>query len=185
MVSRVGLCCWLLLLPLSVAADSMRCEHGLVRSGDRGWQVERACGPPDIRERLESMVLVDGHVISTLERWHYNLGPRRLVREVELADGRVTRIGTGGYGYRRLPGGPCRPGTIRRGMTRLELLGRCGDPDVRETLAPRSYFHARLHARRIGAAREEWVYEFGPGDFTRIVTLEGGRVTGIEILSRR
>ncbi len=179
---------FLLLLPAGqVTADSMRCDGQLVRSGDRGWQVERACGVPDVREQLETVQTADGTVVARHERWYFNMGPQRLVREVELQEGRVTRIRSGGYGYRTLPGGPCRAREISRGMSRLELLGRCGEPDIRETLPPRRVVkHGRYgYGRVIGPDREEWVYEFRPGGLPRVVTLEGGEVTRVETLSRR
>lgn len=162
-----------LFLICGAAVGSLRCNGDLVHRGDRTWDVERACGEPDLREPIEFAVRADGATFSTLERWYFNEGPRRLVRMVDFRDGQVVAIRTGGYGYRDFPGSDCRAGLIQRGMTRMELLGECGLPAAQQVLQPGILHHAV-------PVREEWLYEFGPGRFARIVTLERGRVTRIE-----
>ena len=37
-------------------------------------------------------------VSRTVEVWTYDFGPNRFVRLVSIAEGRVTRVETGGYG---------------------------------------------------------------------------------------
>jgi len=171
----------LLLFALQAEA-SMRCEHGIAKRGDRTFEVERLCGEPDLREPLELTVAGDGTVITSVERWYYNHGPRRLVRMVDFRDGSVLRFQSGGYGYREFPGTLCAPRLLQRGMTRMELLGECGPPDAQQTLPPtRPRVLAHPHAfQRSVPAREEWYYEFGPGQLSRIVTLESGRVIRVE-----
>ncbi len=179
----------LFLLPLlalclawsSVQGSSLRCDGGLVSVGDRTWQVERMCGEPDLREPLEVVLIADGSLVTETERWYYNRGPRHLVRVVELRDGRVRGFDVDGYGYREFPGSGCPARLIQRGMSRMELLARCGPPDASQTLAPRRHVdtrHPGVHTLR--PLREEWMYELGSGQLGRIVTIEGGRVVRVE-----
>ncbi|MCC5858805.1 MAG: DUF2845 domain-containing protein [Ectothiorhodospiraceae bacterium] len=165
----------------SAQASSLRCDGGLVSVGDRTWQVERMCGEPDLREPLDVVLVADGSMVTETERWYYNRGPRYLVRVVEFRDGRVRGFDVDGYGYREFPGSGCPARLIQRGMSRMELLARCGPPDASQTLAPRRHVDPRypgVHALR--PFREEWMYEFGPGQLGRIVTIEGGRVVRVE-----
>ncbi len=154
-------------------ADTLRCGSDLVQRGDRTWDVRELCGEPDLKEPVAYHLRADGVTVATVERWYYNHGPQRLVRMVDFREGRVSAVRTGGYGYRTFPGSACRAGLIRRGMTRMELLGECGPPAASQVIQP-----ALLHYTV--PVREEWLYEFGRGRFTRIVTLQSGRVIRVE-----
>jgi hypothetical protein len=79
----------------------------------------------------------------------------------------------------------CQGGLVAVGDTKLDLLGKCGRPALTEQ---------RNVERGGGVLRggsgqaslvatvpvETWTYNFGPRQFVQYVTLEGGRVTGVE-----
>ena len=181
--------CWCLLallcLPALAEAGSVRCNDRVIRTGDLAWELERACGAPDAIEPLRSYVAPDGGVVAVRELWVYNFGPRRLMREIVVDDGRITTIRSSRTGYRALPGGPCRPTEIQRGMSRIDLLATCGEPDARTSLAPRAAGRSGVPGDVVGPAREQWVYDFSPRGLPRVVVLEGGTVTRVEKVSRR
>lgn len=171
-----------LLLPALATAGSLRCAGGMVSLGDPGAVVEARCGAPDLKEPLSETVLRGGTIVSEEERWSYNRGPNRLVRVVLLRNGRVSGFDSGGYGFRRFPGDRCKPRTIRRGLTRMELLGHCGPPDSSTTIPPRQ-IPGHIPGQRtqtLERPREEWIYSFGGNRFSRLVTLERGRVIRVE-----
>lgn len=59
-------------------------------------------GRDHARQAGDAPVLVQGPTAtSTIEVWAYDFGPQVLVRLVELRDGVVTRVETGGHGYSR------------------------------------------------------------------------------------
>jgi hypothetical protein len=175
----------LLWLPALAEAGGLRCDDRVIRSGDLAWELERACGAPDVREALRSVIAPDGGVVAVRELWVYNFGPRRLIREIEVEDGRIIAIRSARPGYRALPGGPCRSTEIRQGMSRVDLLATCGEPDARTLLAPRGAGRSGVPGHVIGPAREQWVYDFSPRELPRVVVLEGGTVTRVEQVSRR
>jgi hypothetical protein len=175
----------LLGLPALAEAGSLRCDDRVIRTGDLAWELERACGAPDVIEALRWVVAPDGGVFAVRELWVYNFGPRRLIREIDVENGRIIAIRSARPGYRALFGGPCRPTEIRRGMSRIDLLARCGEPDARTLLKPRAAGWWGVPGDVIGPAREQWVYDFSPRGLPRVVVLEGGTVTRVEQLSRR
>lgn len=177
---RLVLICGLaLLISGEAAGGTLRCDGALVGRGDRTWGVERLCGEPDLREPIEHAVLPFGRLVAFRERWYYNPGPLGLVRIVNFREGRVDSIDSGGRGYREFPGSRCPARLIRRNMTRMELLGECGEPDARQVLVP-GIPPYRSRGTVFVTVSEEWLYEFGPGRLSRIVTLERGRVTRVE-----
>ena len=92
-------------------ADTLRCDTGLVTTGDTAGELLTRCGRPtqvDQREVLRPPViwrdgrpwrLPGGDLVVPVELWTYNLGPNKLMRRVRLEDGRVKSIETLGYGY--------------------------------------------------------------------------------------
>ncbi len=80
----------------------------------------------------------------------------------------------------------CDGGLVSVGDTKLDLLAKCGapalvDPMTQERGAVRgSPTDSVAYTRRIVSTVEIWSYDFGPQRFTYLVTLEGGRVIGIE-----
>ncbi len=177
----------LLLLPVlalatgSAQADIMRCDGKVVSTGDRSYEVLQRCGEPSFRdewqERLAYHHLPSAHV----EEWYYDFGPARLVHVLRFRNGRLTDIDTDGYGFHENPG-HCSPGEIVFGMTQFALLSRCGEPAARERRLELRALPDKggRHAHPVTVRVDEWIYNFGPAHFIRIVTLVNGRVDRIE-----
>jgi len=71
----------------------------------------------------------------------------------------------------------CDGGIVSVGDSKLDLLGKCGNPTlVEERLAER--WGGSGHYLAVTA--EEWTYNFGPNRFLQFVTLVGGKVIRIE-----
>jgi hypothetical protein len=105
--------------PARVVIPRARCDYAAFHVGDRAWEILSRCGEPAVREQREltrSMARSlegprkegerparrAGEVASTttsLETWSYDFGPNVLVRHLELEDGVVVRVTTGGHGY--------------------------------------------------------------------------------------
>lgn len=172
----------LVLLALATPSEgSMRCGSRLVSTGDRDFDVRSACGEPDHRSMVWSSYLPARGWIAEEEVWYYNLGPQRLMRVLHFRQGRLRQIETAGYGFRPDSPGSCRPRDLSAGMSELELVARCGEPDavtIRRRAGP-SPPKAPWHG---GPERivEEWIYDFGPQHFYRVVTLHRGEVERVE-----
>jgi hypothetical protein len=84
------------------------CDPTGIRAGDSTYDLLSLCGEPVFRDVREEQVTVaegDGawatgtSMVIVKETWTYDFGPRALVRHVQVRDGRVTGVRTGGYGY--------------------------------------------------------------------------------------
>jgi hypothetical protein len=84
------------------------CEPSAIRAGDTTYDLLSRCGDPvfrDVREEILSVAEGNGQVASgastviVRETWTYDFGPRALVRYVEVREGGVSGVRTGGYGY--------------------------------------------------------------------------------------
>ena len=79
----------------------------------------------------------------------------------------------------------CRGGIVSVGDPKIDLLGKCGPPALREIRrGERSGFAWRriraAEGGRVDVVVETWSYDFGPRRFTQIATIENGRVARIE-----
>ncbi len=101
------------------AIPRARCETSALHVGERAYDLVAKCGEPAMRDltRVREVVAIvpdpglaaseprvavaDARATLEIETWAYDFGPRTLVRYVELRDGRIERIETGGYGYSR------------------------------------------------------------------------------------
>lgn len=90
------------------AADSLRCGNRLVLEGAAVEELERTCGRPDSVESIREPIMATRPNGSTyrvgttsIERWTYDRGPRRLVAVVTMEDGVVQSIEFPGRGERR------------------------------------------------------------------------------------
>lgn len=178
----------LLSLPIpEVVADTLRCDRQLVRTGDRKIEVREACGEPDVVVPLYSVYTTRHGPVVTHEEWQYNFGPQRLVRFMHFRNGRLTRIRSGRSGFRTTQGSCSSPGALERGLSELELLARCGEPEHRETIVIDRHYRVEKLGRVFeeGLPGEEWLYEFGSGRFPRVVTVVNGRVVDVDKLRRR
>ena len=78
----------------------------------------------------------------------------------------------------------CDGGIVQVGDAKLDLLGKCGAPALRDA-RPTSRGAVILEGGRVAlestaATSEEWTYNFGPRSFLMRVTLEGGKVVEIQ-----
>ncbi len=168
-------------LPLG-EAGAARCKNGIVGPGDGRFEVERACGEPDYIDRQAESYLPGVGLVGTVEEWYYNDGPRRLIQIFVFRNGDLVREETAGHGFNRFSARSCSPYDLNRGMTKFELLTRCGEPDYRDTrwqVSPGFRSHAGAASRV-----EEWVYNFGPNQFIRHVRIVDGRIADVQLGDR-
>jgi hypothetical protein len=99
----------LLLLPVA-NAYALRCGGRVVSEGDSSLRLREYCGNPAQIEQREERVEVERYdslhqryyreqQVKPYEIWIYNFGPQRLINRIEVRDGVIKRITTGGYGY--------------------------------------------------------------------------------------
>ena len=186
MITKRGLCALISLccLPLvTLAADGMRCEGGLIDRGALKLEVLAACGEPAHRERWFQGQQAP---FSPVEVWTYNFGPNQFLRRLHFREGRLRQIETDGYGFRPSSASRCEPREIQPGLSGYRLRQLCGSPDsidVIEVLAPLRQSHWNGGHRPVPVQpvhRELWVYNFGARHFLREVTLENGRVVMVD-----
>lgn len=81
---------FILALPLA-SAETLRCGSQLVNTGDRAFEVERKCGPPDQRDVLGYILGDYGRQELIIEEWVY--GPRNGALKILTFEGnRLTDI---------------------------------------------------------------------------------------------
>jgi hypothetical protein len=74
----------------------------------------------------------------------------------------------------------CRGGIISVGDSRIDLITKCGEPDLKDS-------HTEEISERLGkdtrtkliVTVDEWTYNFGPSQLIRIVTMKNGRIADI------
>ncbi|WP_242344603.1 DUF2845 domain-containing protein [Anaeromyxobacter terrae] len=80
----------------------------------------------------------------------------------------------------------CDRGVISLGDSQLDVLGKCGEPALRDSRTEESATAVRdegsraVSGVRVSTVVHAWTYNFGPQRFMYVVTLEGGKVIGIE-----
>lgn len=162
-------------------AAAMRCGGQLIGEGDRSYEVRRACGPPQAIESLDRGH--HGRHAPHEETWYYDLGERRLLRVLSFRDGELRRIETRGRGAvaDSAREGACRPTEIRPGMTRYELVRRCGEPAERTHRHVLRKAFPRTHPHLVQEVLvEEWFYDFERTYLPRRLRLVDGEVVDIE-----
>lgn len=115
MIKRVFLL--FLLLAISHSALAMRCNSRLALEGDSSYKFLQVCGEPDYIERsvvynsvalktpLESSFHRNQQIVQKreealqVEKWTYNFGPRRFIREVTFVNGVAQSIEIKGRGF--------------------------------------------------------------------------------------
>lgn len=183
-------------------ADSIRCEGGLVQTGDAKIDLLAKCGRPSLVEdaTVEKAAFdvrngVGRRVISGVDVWTYDFGPSRFVQVVRLVRGRVQSVAGGGYGYAeeqpwrgRPAKARCEPSALSVGKLTLEVLARCGEPAVKdewteETAAVRTEGEGKgetVYTDVVTRTVALWTYDFGPNRFVRFARVEDGRVTRVD-----
>lgn len=162
-------------------ADAMRCDGKVIRTEDRSFDVLRYCGEPSFRDEWDEYLAYHHVPTAHVEEWYYNFGRSRLLHVLRFRNGRLTAIDTDGYGFDE-GGRNCRPVEIVAGMSQFALLSRCGTPNARERRIelrslPRKGGH---RSYPVSVRVDEWIYNFGPSSFIRIVTLVNGRVDRVD-----
>lgn len=163
------------------AAHGFRCGNQLIEEGDRKYDVVEKCGEPDYRDRRAGVFLEGIGPIGATEIWYYNEGPTRLLRVLTFRRGRLRSVETGGRGFNEnLVKDACDPYQLDIGMSKYELLNRCGEPVARNSWLEYagSRFHRRHHLHGTVLV-EEWIYTFGSNRFRRYIRIINGRVVGI------
>jgi hypothetical protein len=101
-------------------ADSMRCGHRIVQTGDSLHEVRSLCGEPAAaRQRFETRTELRRVVVDCgsakrphrrcervervsrevrIDEWIYDFGPRRFIQYLTFADGWLERVEAGGRG---------------------------------------------------------------------------------------
>jgi hypothetical protein len=75
----------------------------------------------------------------------------------------------------------CARGIVSLGDTKVDLLGKCGEPALRDgwTVSTAIFVPHATGASAAGVI-EQWTYDFGSSRFLQVVTLEMGKVVAIE-----
>lgn len=163
-------------------AHAFRCGHDLIQEGDRPHEVRSHCGEPDYRDRHADAYLEGIGPLDVTETWYYNPGPSGLVRILTFRRGKLRSIETGGRGFNETRvGGRCDPYALDVGMSKFELLGRCGEPAARDQWLAHDPTRFTKRTGPIGVVLvEEWTYTFGPNRFRRFIRIVNGRITDID-----
>jgi hypothetical protein len=197
-----------LLLALPAAADSIRCDGGIVQSGDTTLDLIGKCGLPAVREaddvgRSRARLAGDRsafsatEVTTTVERWTYDFGPSRFLQVVTLSGGRVSTVERGGYGHgaatqasATIRRASCDHLSFREGEPSSEVLLRCGPPATRDeqvvtevaavTTGDGAGPGVVVDAVRSTRLIETWTYDFGPSVLVRVLTLHDGVLRKVE-----
>lgn len=76
----------------------------------------------------------------------------------------------------------CAGGLVSAGDYKLDLVGKCGWPALREHVSDRTAVQqdGMGRIRSATASTERWTYDFGPNRFIQLVVLELGRIVSIE-----
>lgn len=80
----------------------------------------------------------------------------------------------------------CDGGIVAVGDTKVDVLGKCGEPALREARAAStaavvvSGQPATVTGGAVSGTVERWTYDFGRGRFLMVVTLEAGKVVLLE-----
>jgi hypothetical protein len=78
----------------------------------------------------------------------------------------------------------CAGGLVSVGDATIDLLGKCGEPTLREGRADLTTVAYRTDGASVKRAStvtvERWTYDFGASRFLMFVTVEGGKVTFID-----
>lgn len=179
----VALVAFALALPLlaasaRVAGADMRCEGRLVSPGDTRAELLLRCGEPDSQSIIGVIKVTDdgSRVLQAyVDEWSYPSAGTEPFRLLRFEAGRLV-----GDGMR------CGGGLVEAGDTSARVLEVCGPPVSRDVAGSRDLPAAPARTPDATAASDrteilvlQWVYRMGEGKFTRIVHLEGGRITEI------
>lgn len=170
-------------------SDTLRCGNRLVSVGDNKAEVLIKCGSPAWKDAWTDQVINNVDTVDALrvsidrERWVYNFGHNSFLRFLLFENGRLVKIGTGGYGYDgdHPSAKLCDSGEIQAGISQYEVLQRCGEPAFKDTRQVEQLTAVDKHNNRLTVKRvDEWTYNFGPNKFLRILKFENGELVDVE-----
>ncbi|WP_224981856.1 DUF2845 domain-containing protein [Geomonas agri] len=89
------------------ADETVRCKGGIVSVGDSAGEVLAKCGQPATTTQSSKKVVQKDQQSSPtrsitniiVDNWIFNFGPNEFQYQLELQDGRVSRIQSLDYGY--------------------------------------------------------------------------------------
>ena len=176
----------LLLAAVTLPAHALRCGSRVVTTGDRDLLARDRCGEPYYTDQMVVVDVygADGPVERQVENvydvWYYNFGPRKLMVRLLFLNGRLEREDTLGYGVTRI-GDSCSLDSYPTGTSAGEIVAYCGLPasrtEQREALIRRDGL-GRERYRPL--RRETWTYDLGSSRLLRVLTLENGRLQGVD-----
>jgi hypothetical protein len=175
-----------LLLLCSHQAWAFKCGNKIVDRGDSRGEVLLKCGEPAWRSKWQQTLDSDASDILIFdayiehEIWLYNLGPNQLLRFLTFQNGRLVSIKTGDYGFDASRAGSCDPEQIKGGLTSHEVRTRCGAPLFQDRRAGIRVLRQHGDEIRTRVTIDEWIYDFGPTRFLRILRFENGILMDIE-----
>ncbi|MBJ6801375.1 DUF2845 domain-containing protein [Geomonas propionica] len=93
--------------PAYADSDTMRCKGGIVSVGDSAGEVLAKCGQPATTSQSSKKVVQKDQPYGAtrsitniiVDNWIFNFGPSEFQYQLELQDGRVSRIQSLDYGY--------------------------------------------------------------------------------------
>ncbi|MBU5638174.1 DUF2845 domain-containing protein [Geomonas sp. Red69] len=92
--------------PAFADSETVRCKGGIVSVGDSAGEVLAKCGQPATTSQSSKKVVQKEQSGPTrsitniiVDNWIFNFGPNEFQYQLELQDGRVSRIQSLDYGY--------------------------------------------------------------------------------------
>ncbi len=74
----------------------------------------------------------------------------------------------------------CAGGIVSTGDRSFDVLAKCGQPDFRDSHQEEAVQQLDGTKKKVFITVEEWTYNLGPNQFTRIVVLKNGRIEEIK-----
>lgn len=165
----------------ALLADGLRCGSRVIVQGDSQYVVEQKCGAPDFIDSWRVPAPFNFGFVALVEDWYYNFGPSRLIQVLRFRNQRLVDIETDGYGFSQPELAPCQPQDIVPGISKFQLLTRCGEPESAQSstqFVDPALVDFPLDSNVLH--KEEWLYDFGASRLLRIVTLINGRVVFVD-----
>lgn len=178
----------ILMCLLNPPVHAVRCGNNLINKGDLAIQVKQYCGEPDWVDRWYDEIVVgedtdfEHRTSNVIERWVYNLGPNDFIRFITIRNNRVVKIESGDYGFNPVYARTnCDTNHFSLGMKTVEVREKCGEPDSTTRRLDTSTTPLAPGVRqKTTVAVDEWVYNYGPQNFLRILTFYNGELVNIE-----
>jgi hypothetical protein len=173
----------IVIIGLSFEARALTCPGGIVSTGDLKAQVHLKCGEPALWDQwLEETTVQTGEGADlvhskTVDEWTYDFGSSRFITTLVFHDGQLVSIKSGDYGGKTPRPRGERPRLLSLGDTKAEVLLAWGEPAYRDHRREvRTVLHSKRKTIQKTVEIDEWLYDFGPDRFTRLLTFENNRL---------